>query len=73
MIMYTMVPHEMIFPEDDSHYSQYKTIPIEHGHVIVQQISTDECMIVRLVCSNPMAYLQEHYTPGTIVKAGLLH
>ncbi|WP_413381502.1 YlzJ-like family protein [Alkalihalobacillus sp. 1P02AB] len=69
MILYTMMPNEMVFPEDEQTYSNYVTVPIEDGHLVVQQINGSDYKVIRLVCSNPMAYLNEQYTPGTVIQA----
>ncbi|WP_100404431.1 YlzJ-like family protein [Bacillus solitudinis] len=69
MILYTMMPHELIFPQEESIYATYHTIPCEDGHLIVEQTNTSEYKVVRLISGNPMNYLNQKYTPGTVIQA----
>lgn len=69
MILYTMVPHEYIFPEDDSHFSTHQVVPCEDGYIMVEQINSYQYKVVRLISGNPMSYLNDKYTPGTIIQA----
>ncbi|WP_088105147.1 YlzJ-like family protein [Halalkalibacter urbisdiaboli] len=69
MILYTMMPHEMIFPQEEQAYSTYQTIPCEDGQLIVEQLNASQYKVVRLISGNPMNYLNKNYTPGTIIQA----
>ncbi|MBP3951979.1 YlzJ-like family protein [Bacillus suaedae] len=69
MILYTMMPQEYIFPEDDSSFQSQKVISCDAGHLIVEQINSTQYRIVRLMSSNAMDYLDDKYTPGSIIQA----
>ncbi len=68
MILYTLVPHEYIFPEDEESYVSQRIIRCEAGELIVEQINPEQVRIVRLLSGNPFHYLNEKYTPGTIIQ-----
>ncbi|WZY01547.1 YlzJ-like family protein [Bacillus sp. FSL W7-1360] len=70
MILYTHVPLEHIFPEDASAYQSQMTIPCPEGHLIVEQIDGGDWRIVRLLSSDPNAFLNPAYEPGMVLRAG---
>ncbi|OIJ09960.1 hypothetical protein BKP35_15885 [Anaerobacillus arseniciselenatis] len=67
MILYTTVPQEAIFPEENTHAKQM-TLDINEGQLIVEQVSDHELRVVRLISSDPFAYLNESYTPGKMIS-----
>ncbi|MCM3713253.1 YlzJ-like family protein [Alkalihalobacillus oceani] len=69
MILYTMVPPEFIFPEEEQSYTSQQVIPCEAGQLIVERLNASEYRIVRLLSGDPMHYLNEKYTPGTVIQA----
>lgn len=69
MILYTMIPHEMIFQENDDSFLKEETLEIDGGLLVVQMISEHEYKIVRLISSDPNLYLNPRYAPGQIVSA----
>lgn len=68
MILYTLVPHEHIFPTDEDSYVSQRTIRCDAGELIVEQINPEQVRIVRLISGNPHHYLNEKYSPGTIIQ-----
>ncbi|GAF63593.1 YlzJ-like family protein [Alkalihalobacillus trypoxylicola] len=68
MILYTMMPHEQVFSNDEQSYTQYVTLPVKDGHLIVEKVNHSDYQIVRLLSTNPMSYLNNEYTPGTIIQ-----
>jgi hypothetical protein len=67
MILYTTVPQEMIFPQEDTS-SKQMVIDINEGHLVVEQVSDGEFRVVRLISSDPSAYLNDNYTPGKMIS-----
>lgn len=68
MILYTMMPHEYIFPENEESYVSQQIISCEAGELIVEQINPEQLRVVRLLSGNPHHYLNEKYTPGNIIQ-----
>ncbi|MDV2685487.1 YlzJ-like family protein [Alkalihalophilus lindianensis] len=69
MILYTMMPHDQIFPQDESVYATQQVVNCADGQLIVEQVNASQYKIVRLMSSNPMSYLNPGYSPGTIIQA----
>ncbi|MCL7746524.1 YlzJ-like family protein [Halalkalibacter alkaliphilus] len=69
MILYTMMPQEMIFPEDDQSYTSQQVISCEAGHLVVEQVNHSQYRVVRLISGNVMNYLDDKYAPGSIIQA----
>ncbi|ARK30947.1 YlzJ-like family protein [Halalkalibacter krulwichiae] len=69
MILYTMMPQEYIFPEDDYNWKAQQVISCEDGHLVVEQVNSSQYRIIRLISGNPMSYLNEKYSPGSIIQA----
>lgn len=67
MILYTTVPQELIFPQENTGANQI-VVDITEGHLILEQVSTQEFKVVRLISSDPNAYLNENYTPGKMIS-----
>ncbi|OIJ13107.1 hypothetical protein BKP37_11390 [Anaerobacillus alkalilacustris] len=67
MILYTTMPEELIFPHQDEVFSKQITVDIKEGQLIIEQVSNHEFRIVRLLSTDPMAFLNENYSPGKMV------
>lgn len=68
MILYTHVPSELVFPHDDDLFSNQMIVNINEGQLLVQKVSAHEYRVIRLISSDPMAYLNENYTPGNMIS-----
>ncbi|EIT85136.1 hypothetical protein A374_12590 [Fictibacillus macauensis ZFHKF-1] len=73
MILYTMMPHDVLFPADQTESKQqqeqwltYKGVP-----VTVVQTSPDHYQIVRVMSTDPAHYLLSSCCPGTIISSSL--
>ncbi|MED3646227.1 YlzJ-like family protein [Halalkalibacterium halodurans] len=69
MILYTMVPYESIFYEDTQPSGNVRTIDVDGAMVIVEEMSSSEYRVVRLISSNPRHYLESRFAPGTVIYA----
>ncbi len=66
MILYTPVPHELIYPEDQSVQNQI-TVDIQEGQLVLEQVSMKEFRVVRLLSTDPNAFLNDNYSPGKMI------
>lgn len=71
MIHYTYLPQELIFPADAASYSKQAIISYNGVQIMVEQTTPSTCRIVRLLSSNPNDYLNEQYSPGTMMNLSL--
>jgi hypothetical protein len=67
MILYTTVPQELIFPQENT-ATQQLIVDIKEGQLLLEQVSSQEFKVVRLISSDPNAYLNENYTPGKMIS-----
>lgn len=68
MILYTTVPQELIFPQDESQFTKQINIDIKEGQLVIEAMENQQFRVVRLISSDPMAYLNENYTPGKMIS-----
>lgn len=71
MILYTTIPHEIIFQENERSNQNEKTIEIDGGMLVVEMLSEQQYKIVRLISSDPNLYLNPQYAPGQIITASI--
>ncbi|CAH0153043.1 MULTISPECIES: YlzJ-like family protein [Priestia] len=69
MILYTMMPQELIFQQSyQQEQSQPKLINHNGIPVIVEENEQKQQQIVRILSTNPQDYLNENYYPGQILS-----
>ncbi|NLD47633.1 MAG: hypothetical protein GX660_10605 [Clostridiaceae bacterium] len=69
MILYTVVPHEIIFQNNDTNYSK-DSIEIDYldEKVVVMPVSNNSYRIERLISTSPKSYLNPGLMPGEIIN-----
>ncbi|NMD69534.1 ribonuclease [Bacillus sp. DNRA2] len=68
MILYTMMPHELIFPETSQTDSNMMLVTYEGIPVMVEKTDTQDYRVVRVVSTDPQHYLNGKVTPGTKIS-----
>lgn len=68
MILYTMMPNELVFPTMEEDFHKQKVMEINGVSLLVQETMAREYQIVRLLSSDPLHYLNEQYMPGRVVQ-----
>ncbi|MGO4887721.1 YlzJ-like family protein [Anaerobacillus sp. MEB173] len=68
MILYTSMPQELIYPQDNQEFNKQMTVDIEGGQLLLEEISPTEYRVVRLMSSDPMLFLNENYSPGKMIQ-----
>ncbi|MGG4169840.1 YlzJ-like family protein [Rossellomorea vietnamensis] len=63
MILYTMVPNDMVFPTDESEFSGQMMINYQGVPLLVQQ-EENNYRIIRVMSSDPAHYLNDQICPG---------
>lgn len=66
MILYTMMPQELIFPTDGAAFEKFKMIAHDGVPLLVMK-ENENYYVVRLLSSNPNHYLDSRYLPGAKV------
>ncbi|HJV17709.1 MAG TPA: YlzJ-like family protein [Bacillales bacterium] len=68
MILYTMMPQELIFPYDTEDYKKQRIIMYQGVPLIVQQVDHESVEVLRIISSDPKHFLDERYAPGTKIS-----
>lgn len=68
MTLYTLMPLEMIYPNDNQEYSQQKMYHLDGIPLLVESDSEGEYRVVRVMSSDPAHYLDERCTPGARIS-----
>ena len=67
MIIHSIVPHELIFPQSDQEFSSQMSLTREGIPMIVEQ-SGNMYKVIRIMSSNPADYLRDDFTPGSFIS-----
>jgi hypothetical protein len=67
MILYTMMPNELVFPAQEDMFTQQQFIEMNGVSMIVEKNEEQQYRIVRLLSTDPQHYLSEEYMPGMII------
>ncbi|WP_028399038.1 YlzJ-like family protein [Ectobacillus panaciterrae] len=62
MILYTIVPEQLIYPIDDRVYAKQKIVNCNGIDMVVEACGDSGYSIIRILSSDPQHYLQ--YQPG---------
>jgi hypothetical protein len=62
MILYTIMPEQVIYPIDETVYTKQKIITYDGIDMVVEANANSEYSIVRVLSSDPQHYL--YYQPG---------
>jgi len=71
MILYTMMPQELIFPSEQESYQQQKMITYEGIPLLVEQMDPNNVQVVRILSSDPQHFLDERVCPGAKISFGV--
>jgi uncharacterized Fe-S radical SAM superfamily protein PflX len=70
MILYSVIPTEVIFQGMEQYNPQYEVIELQGVSMQVERISYNEARIVRLYSLNPQDFLNPELSPGTLIVYG---
>ncbi|PHB31817.1 ribonuclease [Bacillus pseudomycoides] len=62
MILYTIMPEQLVYQTDYSQYEQQKIVNVNGVEMIVSEEGSQYYSVVRVLSTNPSHYLQ--YEPG---------
>ena len=65
MIMYTMMPEELIFPINQEIYDSQQVINFNGIPLLVAKTETHEYELIRVLSTDPNHYLHIQLQPGT--------
>ena len=67
MILYTPLSESDIFPTTDNTYANRQCVTYEGRTVFVEKNNNGEYQLVQLLSTDPQDYLNDKYTPGSII------
>ncbi|WP_226674147.1 YlzJ-like family protein [Rossellomorea aquimaris] len=67
MILYTVVPNDLVFPTEASEFSGQMMMDYQGIPILVQQ-EEHKYRIIRVMSSDPAHYLNEQICPGEFIN-----
>jgi hypothetical protein len=68
MILYTMMPQELIYPVENQEYGQQLMIQYDGIPLLVEQTSDNCYQVLRIMSSDPNHYLDSRCCPGAKIS-----
>jgi hypothetical protein len=68
MILYTMMPEELIYPNDPDAFNRQQTVTYQGVSMIVEQSDAQNVQVIRILSSDPQHYLDERLCPGAKIS-----
>lgn len=68
MILYTMMPYELIFPSEKDVMPKQTTIVYKGIPLLVEHTDPQTLQVVRILSSDPRHYLNEQVSPGSKIS-----
>lgn len=68
MILYTMMPYELIFSNENQALENQKVVTYQGVQMLVEFTDPLSFQIVRVLSSDPMHYLDGRFSPGTKIS-----
>lgn len=68
MILYTMMPKDLIFPPDEGDFGKQVEIVHDGIPVVAEKVQDTGYRIVRVLSTDPAHYLDPKYFPGAIIS-----
>ncbi|MFE8699136.1 YlzJ-like family protein [Cytobacillus sp. FJAT-54145] len=64
MILYTMMPQELIFQSEASEFGKQSTISYNGIPLLVEMVEDQSYRVVRILSSDPSHFLDQRCSPG---------
>jgi hypothetical protein len=68
MTLWTIVPEELIFADQNQMPPVYEEVDCYGQKVMAERLSPTQLRVVRLLSTNPADYLSNELQPGTIIS-----
>lgn len=69
MILYTMMPQELIFQTESTEFSRHLEINYNGIPLMVERTDDQGYKVIRVLSSNPDHYLDSRFMPGSIISS----
>lgn len=68
MILYTMMPQELIYPTDELEFNKQMMIQFDGIPLLVEQTTENCYQVLRVISSDPNHYLDSRCSPGAKIS-----
>ncbi|WP_251549170.1 YlzJ-like family protein [Neobacillus muris] len=68
MILYTMMPHELVFPYEADEFEKQQVVTYNGIPLVVETSGTQFAQVVRILSSDPQHFLDEQICPGAKIS-----
>lgn len=68
MILYTPLSELDVFPTSEEDYTKLRSISYEGKNMYVENMSDGNYKIIQLLSTDPSDFLNENYSPGTLIS-----
>ncbi|EKN65665.1 hypothetical protein BABA_19231 [Neobacillus bataviensis LMG 21833] len=72
MILYTMMPNELVFPYEAEAASKQQTITYQGIPLLVECVDQQNVQVLRILSSDPQHYMNDQIYPGSKISFGNL-
>ncbi|MEH7073572.1 YlzJ-like family protein [Neobacillus drentensis] len=68
MILYTMMPPELIFPFETDSVSQQQMVSFQGIPLLVEMVDGQNAQVIRILSTDPQHYLESQVCPGAKIS-----
>ncbi|MED1469510.1 YlzJ-like family protein [Bacillus salipaludis] len=68
MILYTMMPQELIFPSETEAFSKQQMINYQGVPLLVDMMDPQNVQVIRVLSSDPQHFLDDRFCPGAKIS-----
>jgi YlzJ-like protein len=68
MILYTMMPQELIFPHESEAAANQQMVSYQGVPLMVEAVDGQYAQVIRILSSDPQHFLNEQICPGTKIS-----
>lgn len=68
MILYTMMPHELIFPNDAESFTKQQMVTYQGIPLLVEFTDQETVHVLRILSSDPQHFLNDKLYPGAKIS-----
>jgi len=72
MILYTMMPNELVFPDEAEVASKQQMITYQGIPLIVEFSDQQYLQVIRILSSDPQHFMNERIYPGAKISSSIL-
>lgn len=68
MILYTMMPQELIFPTQEQDFAEPRLVSYQGVPLMVERTEDHSYRVIRVMSTDPKHFLNESYSPGSKIS-----